>query len=108
LLENILVTFERRNMLKNNLYNHSAACTNNLVLTILQSEAVLSISKCSTLTNAEREMKNVFFFGKLTYVLKEEMMMKNVMKRKQSVWRREVDKMGSVGRRDEEIKWVEV
>jgi len=76
-------------MLKNNLYNHSAACTNNLVLTILQSETVLSISKCSTLTNAEREMKNV-------------------VKRKQSVWRREVDKMGSVGRRDEEIKWVEV
>jgi hypothetical protein len=32
----------------------------------------------------------------------------NVVKRKQSVWRREVDKMGSVGRRDEEIKWVEV
>jgi hypothetical protein len=40
-------------MLKNNLYNHSAACTNNLVLKILQSETVLSISKCSTLTNAE-------------------------------------------------------
>jgi hypothetical protein len=60
------------------------------------------------LNKRRKRDEKCFFFGKLMYVLKEEMMMKNVMKRKQSVWRREVDKMGSVGRRDEEIKWVEV